>query len=48
MLLAACGSWLAASIRAQAAARGIVLPALSLDVEAELAAAAADEAQPPS
>lgn len=44
MLLAAFGSCLAGSIRAQAAARSIVLSALSLDVEADLAAAPADEA----
>lgn len=48
MLLAAVGSCLAGSIRAQAAARGIVLSALSLDVEADLAAAPSDEAHPPS
>ncbi|MGG5817805.1 OsmC family protein [Falsiroseomonas sp. HW251] len=48
VLLAALGSCLASSIRAQAAVRGIALSALSLDVEADLAAAPADEASPPS
>ncbi len=48
MLLAALGSCLAGSIRAQAASRGIVLSALSLDVEADLAAAPAEAAHPPS
>jgi len=48
VLLAALGSCLAGSIRAQASARGIVLSALALDVEADLATAPSDEAHPPS
>jgi uncharacterized OsmC-like protein len=48
MLLAALGSCLVSSIRAHAAARGIVLSALALDVEADLATAPVDEAHPPS
>jgi uncharacterized OsmC-like protein len=45
MLLAALGSCLLGSIRTHAAARGIPLLALALDVEADLAAAASDEAR---
>jgi uncharacterized OsmC-like protein len=48
MLLAALGSCLASSIRAHAAARGIVLLALTLDVEADLARAPVDETHPAS
>jgi uncharacterized OsmC-like protein len=48
MLLAALGSCLVSSIRAHAVARGIVLSALALDVEADLATAPIDEAHPPS
>ena len=47
MLLAALGSCLASSIRAHAAARGIALSALELDVEGDLAPAPVDEAHPP-
>ncbi len=47
VLLAALGSCLASAIRAQAAARGIVLSALALDLEGELASAATEETQPP-
>lgn len=48
MLLAALGSCLASAIRAQAAARGITLSSLTLDVEADLAAAPLEQAHPPS
>jgi uncharacterized OsmC-like protein len=48
VLLAALGSCLASSIRAQAAARGIALSALAVDVEADLASVSMDDAHPPS
>lgn len=47
LLLAALGSCLASAIRASAAARGIALSGLALDVEADLVAAPMDEARPP-
>jgi uncharacterized OsmC-like protein len=48
MLLAALGSCLVSSIRAHAVAQGIVLSALALDVEADLATVQTDNAHPPS
>lgn len=46
LLLSALGSCLAASLRANAVARGIVLSKLELDVEADMAAAPMDGAHP--
>ncbi len=48
MLLAALGSCLVGSIRAHAAAQGVFLSALALDVEADLAMAPTSAAHPPS
>lgn len=48
MVLAALGSCLASAIRTYAAAQGIVLSALALDIEADLAVAQAAHAHPPS
>lgn len=48
MVLAALGSCLASAIRTHAAAQGIVLSALALDIEADLAVAQAAHAHPPS
>ncbi|WP_372622911.1 OsmC family protein [Falsiroseomonas sp.] len=47
ILLAALGSCLASAIRANAMAQGIVISALALDVEADLAKAPMDEVHPP-
>lgn len=46
LLLSALGSCLAASLRANAVSRGIVLSELELEVEADLAAAPMDGAHP--
>lgn len=48
LLLASLGSCLAGTIRANAAARGITLQELELDLEADLAAAQTDDLYPPS